>query len=183
MATQFPFPLLEGFFQNLPLPSFHPPLWAVEEMQRRIVSILNHILAHESEATSRLARKKTCVVLIQWRSFTIRLLATPAGLLDLAPVQLKPDLILSISEESAAGLAQTLLRGDRPAVRIEGDVQLAAELNWLVDHVRWDIEEDLAKVLGDAAAHSLGQATRALTAALRRFAASAAVTADSKASA
>jgi ubiquinone biosynthesis protein UbiJ len=62
-------------------------------------------------------------------------------------------------------------------------VQLAAELNWLVDHVRWDIEEDLAKVLGDAAAHSLGQATRALTAALRRFAASAAVTADSKASA
>ena len=40
-------------------------------------------------------------------------------------------------------------------MRIEGDVILAAEINWLVDHVRWDIEEDLSRVLGDAMAHQM----------------------------
>ncbi|MEK9803520.1 MAG: hypothetical protein VW475_08990, partial [Curvibacter sp.] len=49
---------------------------------------------------------------------------------------------------------------DKPPVRIEGDVQLAAEVNWLVDHVRWDLEEDLARIIGDAPAHGLGQALR-----------------------
>jgi ubiquinone biosynthesis protein UbiJ len=54
-------------------------------------------------------------------------------------------------------------------VRIEGDVQLAAEVNWLVDHVRWDIEEDLARILGDAPAHALGQAARRVVDALRQL--------------
>ena len=54
-------------------------------------------------------------------------------------------------------LAQAVLRGDKPAVRIEGDVQLAAEVNWLADHVRWDMEEDLARIVGDVPAHTLGQ--------------------------
>ncbi len=66
-------------------------------------------------------------------------------------------------------MAQAALRGDKPAVRIEGDVQLAAEVNWLVDHVRWDLEEDLARVIGDAPAHALGQAARGLAQALRQF--------------
>jgi ubiquinone biosynthesis protein UbiJ len=52
-------------------------------------------------------------------------------------------------------MAAALFRGEKPGVHIEGDVQLAAEINWLIDHVRWDIEEDLASLLGDAAAHQL----------------------------
>lgn len=169
MATQSPFSLLEGFLQNLPLPNFQPPAWAVDEAQRRIVLLLNHILIQEPEATSRLARQKGCVVHMQWRSFTIQLIATPAGLLDRAPGEAKPDLLLAVTEESPLVLAQAALRGDKPAVRIEGDVQLAAEVNWLVDHVRWDLEEDLARVIGDAPAHALGQATRGMAQALRQF--------------
>ena len=57
-------------------------------------------------------------------------------------------------------------------VRIEGDVQLAAEVNWLVDHVRWDLEEDLSKIVGDVAAHRLGDLARGLATALRGFVAS-----------
>jgi ubiquinone biosynthesis protein UbiJ len=55
-----------------------------------------------------------------------------------------------VTEESPFAIAQELIAGDKPAVRIEGDVQLAAEVNWLIDHVRWDIEEDLARLMGDA---------------------------------
>lgn len=169
MATQSPFSLLEGFLQNLPLPNLQPPAWAVDEAQRRIVLLLNHILLQEKEASSRLERQKGRVVLMQWRSFSIKLIATPAGLLDRAPSHAKADLTLAVTEESAFTLAQVALRGDKPAVRIEGDVQLAAEVNWLVDHVRWDIEEDLSKVIGDVPAHTLGQAARGMTAALREF--------------
>ena len=83
--------------------------------------------------------------------------------------------------EISMALAQEVLRGERPSVRIAGDVQLAAEVNWLVDHVRWDVEEDLARVLGDAQAHTLGQAARGLATALRQFMGTASTTGAGKA--
>lgn len=169
MATQSPFPFLEGLLQNLPLPNLQPPVWAVDEAQRRIVLLLNHILIQEKEATSRLARQTGRVVHLHWRSFAIKLIATPAGLLDRAPPEASADLVLAVTEESPLALAQAALRGDKPAVRIEGDVQLAAEVNWLVDHVRWDVEEDLSRVMGDAPAYALGQAARVMAQALRQF--------------
>jgi ubiquinone biosynthesis protein UbiJ len=79
------------------------------------------------------------------------------------------DLRLTVTEESPVSLASALARGDKPKVRIEGDVQLAAEVNWLIDHVRWDAEEDLARLIGDAPAHTLAQSARQAMAALRSF--------------
>lgn len=170
MATQFPFSFLESVFQNLIPPDLQPPIWLVQEVQRRLILLLNHVLMQEPEATARLVRKTGSVVLVQWRGFTLSLMATPAGLLDLAAPQAKPDLTLSITQESPLALLESTLRGDKPEVRIEGDVQLAAEVNWLVDHVRWDLEEDLSRLVGDGPAHTIGQAVRSLVPALREFA-------------
>lgn len=117
----------------------------------------------------RLVRQKGRVVLMQWRSLTFTVQVTPAGLLDLAAAGAPADLKLVIAEESPLAIAQALLQGDKPAVRIEGDVQLAAEVNWLADHLRWDIEEDLARVLGDAPAHALVQAAQTLAQAVQQF--------------
>ena len=158
MATQSPFSFLT------------PPAWAIDEAQRRIVLLLNHILMQEKEATGRLARQQGHVILMQWRFFAMKLIATPAGLLDLADPAAQPDLTLVVTQDSPIAVAQALLRGDKPGVRIEGDVQLAAEVNWLVDHIRWDIEEDLSRILGDVPAHMLGRAARGLGDALRQFA-------------
>jgi ubiquinone biosynthesis accessory factor UbiJ len=158
MATQSPFSFLT------------PPAWAIDEAQRRIVLLLNHILMQEKEATSRLARQKDRVVHMQWRFFAMKLVATPAGLLDLADAGALPDLTLVVTQESPFAIAQALLRGDKPGVRIEGDVQLAAEINWLADHIRWDMEEDVSRILGDVPAHMLGRAVRAIGGALRQFA-------------
>ena len=171
MATQFPFSFLEDVFQKIST-NFQPPEWAVQEAQRRIVLLLNHVLMQEKEATARLARQKGRVVLFQWRDIHFKLLATPAGLLDLANPDLPSDLTLSVTEASPFALVQSALRGDKPAVRIEGDVQLAAEVNWLTDHVRWDVEEDLARILGDAPAHAMAQAARRVAESLRQFLAS-----------
>ena len=134
-----------------------------------MVLMLNHVLMQEKEATSRLVRQKGRVVLVQWRVFSLRLLVTPAGLLDLAAADAAADLSLSVTDESPLVITRALLQGDKPAVRIVGDVQLAAEVNWLVDHVRWDMEEDLSRVIGDAPAHAVGQVAQGLAQGLRQF--------------
>ena len=57
-------------------------------------------------------------------------------------------------------------------MQVQGDVQLAADINWLIDHVRWDIEADLARILGDVAAHMLVDGMQSMVRALRQFAGS-----------
>jgi ubiquinone biosynthesis protein UbiJ len=130
---------------------------------------LNHVLLQEPEAQARLFRQKGRVVHVQWRFLAISLIATPAGLLDLAPTGARTDLSLVLTEASPLALVQQLLSGDKPAVRVEGDVQLAAEVNWLADHVRWELEEDLARLIGDVPAHALAEGARNLTLAVREF--------------
>ncbi|WP_423459269.1 hypothetical protein [Ottowia sp. VDI28] len=168
MATQSPFSLLAEAFAKL-TEKLSAPAWLVDEMQHRAVLFLNHVLMQEPEAQARLIRQKGRVVRLQWRDFAMQLAATPAGLLELAPAA-TPDLLLTITDTSPLDLARGALRGDRPAVRIEGDVQFAGEVNWLVDHVRWDAEEDLARLIGDAPAHTLANLARTAAAGLRQFA-------------
>ncbi len=168
MATQSPFPFLNDLFERLTA-GLKPPPWAVEEIQRRMALTLNHVLAQEEQAKVRLARQAGRVIEAQWRVFTVRLVATPAGLLELAPPGAASDLTLTLTEESPFALTRAALRGDKPSVRIVGDVQFAAEVNWLVDNVRWDLEEDLSRLIGDAPAHAVGQGVRRMVQALRQF--------------
>jgi ubiquinone biosynthesis protein UbiJ len=160
--------MLETFLQDFKLP-FTPPDWAVEETQRRIVLLLNHVLMQEPQATARLARQKGRTVLVQWQTLSFKVLITPAGLLDLAPGNGLSDLVLTLTETSPLVLVQGLVQGGKPAVRIEGDVQLAADVNWLTDHVRWDVEADMARILGDVPAHMLVSNGRKLAQALKEF--------------
>ena len=145
-----------------------PRTWRSEN-QQRLVLFLNHVLMQEKEATDRLVRQKGRIARVQWRAYSLSLVITPAGLLNLAPESAVPDLRLEVTDTSPITLAQAALRGDKPSIRIEGDVQLAADVNWLVDHVRWDIEEDLARIVGDAPAHGLAQAARNALQTLRQW--------------
>jgi ubiquinone biosynthesis protein UbiJ len=168
MATQSPFSSLADAFDQLKQ-NLKAPAWLADELQRRLVLFLNHVLTQEPEAQTRLARQKGRVVRLQWRDFSMQLAATPAGLCELAPAAATPDLLLTVTDASPFGLARNALRGDKPGVRIEGDVQFAAEVNWLVDHVRWDAEEDLSRLIGDAPAHALANFARGAAHALRTF--------------
>ena len=169
MATpSSPFSFLEDLFNRVG-ERLQPPAWAVHEIQHRAVLFLNHVLQQEPEAQQRLLRQQGRVVRFQWRIVTMELVATPAGLLDLAPPGATPELTLTVTDESPFDIARATLRGDKPSVQIVGDVQLAAEVNWLVDHVRWDVEDDLARLIGDVPAHALGDGVRRVVAALRQF--------------
>jgi ubiquinone biosynthesis protein UbiJ len=169
MATQSPASFFDQLFDRIGQ-ALQPPPWVVHEMQRRLVLLFNHVLQQEPEAQARLKRHAGRLLEAHWRHFSVRLVATPAGLLDLGSATQLPDLTLTVTEESPFSLAQAALRGDRPAIRIAGDVKLAGEVQWLVDHVRWDLEEDLARVFGDAPAHALGGVLRRMGEAVRQFA-------------
>ena len=157
-----------SFLQSLAT-RFQPPAWAVDEGQQKLVLLLNHVLMQEKEAQNRLLRKKGSVVHVRWGVFALDLLITPAGLVDRAPAAARPDLLLAVAAESPGVVLQSVLAGKAPPVKIEGDVQLAAELGWLADNLRWDVEEDLSRLIGDVPAHTLGSAARQGLAGLRQF--------------
>ena len=164
MNTTSPFSFLESIAAR-----FQPPAWVVGEAQQRLVLFLNHVLMQEKEAQDRLARKKGSVLHVRWGLFEMDLLITPAGLLDRASSAAKPDLLIAVAADSPGVVIQSVLAGKPPPVKIEGDVQLAAELGWLAENLRWDAEEDLSRVLGDIPAHAIADAGRRLLAAFKPF--------------
>lgn len=164
MNNSSPFPSLESIVGR-----FQPPAWVVDEGQQRLVLFLNHVLMQEKQAQDRLLRQKGRVVHIQWGQFALYLVVTPAGLVDRAPASTKPDLLLSVATASPLVVMQSVLAGKPPPVKIDGDVQLAAELGWLAENLRWDAEEDLSRLIGDAPAHALADAAGRLLTGLKQF--------------
>jgi ubiquinone biosynthesis protein UbiJ len=60
-------------------------------------------------------------------------------------------------------LALRLLAGDESAkmqIKIDGDAHLATEISKVLQNMRWDIEEDLSKVMGDIAAYKIGEVSK-----------------------
>lgn len=59
--------------------------------------------------------------------------------------------------------AMRLLAGDQGArrhVTVRGDTALAGALSAVVSELRWDVEEDLSRVVGDVAAHRIASGAR-----------------------
>ena len=164
MNISSPFSFLESIATR-----FQPPAWAVDEVQQRLVLFLNHVLQQEKQAQDRLLRQKSRVVRVLWGVFCIDLVVTSAGLVDRAAPAAKPDLVLSLAAESPLGILQSALSGKTPPVKVEGDVQLAADVGWLAENLRWDAEEDLSRLIGDGTAHALADIGRRLLDGLKRF--------------
>ena len=158
-----------SFFSKLP----QPPEWLVSEGHNRIVLLLNHVLQQEPEAMQRIARQKGRIVKFAWQQYTLLLTPTAVGLLAVAAQptdeKQKIDLLLEVIDTDVAELGKKLMQGDKPNVRIEGDVQLAAEVQWLAQNVQWDLEGDLARLFGNVPAHHMANAMRDLRSKLREW--------------
>ncbi len=174
MATQSPFSFAQKFFTQGPA-ALTPPDWAIDELQRRVVLLLNHVLMQEPQAMARLVQQQGRLLKVQWMQWHLQLRISPAGLFEHVPtgaVGATVDLQLTLTGANPCQVLQPLLGGGKPDVQVQGDVQLAADINWLIDHVRWDIEADLARVLGDVPAHMLVEGVQRMVQALRQFAGS-----------
>ena len=147
--------------------------------QARVLLLVNHVLAREAPALDRLkphAGRRLRVEMIDvpgWMPTPppMRATITPAGLfeIDAQPSDEAPDLTLRVSMPTPGRLLDTLAGGATPDVRIDGAADLAGEMHWLVDNLRWDIEGDLAQALGPTPARAVMSIGRAGARALRRM--------------
>lgn len=127
------------------------------------VAFINHLLAHEQWARDRLVP-----------------FAGQRARFRLAPL---PDLVVEIDESglvaaaTAEDVALTLtippaalpriIARDEAALRqvgLDGDAALASTIQFLFQNLRWDLEEDLSRVVGDVVAHRMAGAARAFAA-------------------
>lgn len=154
-------------------------------VMERVVLVVNHVLGAEPAATQRLqphARSVIELQLQQWPTLlptppALAFRITPAGMLEWCGAESQPpqpplaaDLRVDVDAANPLLLMARTMTGDKPTVSIDGDAQLAADVNWLLGNLRWDIAADLERVLGPTLAypiHRLGSAlARGLRAAL-----------------
>jgi ubiquinone biosynthesis protein UbiJ len=154
----------------------------VPAVLQRLTLLVNHLLMAEPAAMQRLlphGAKRLRVEITDWPALlppppvaTFRV--TPAGLLewcadDDGSAEPAPELQLRIAAPNPVLLMARLAAGERPEVGVQGEAQLAADVHWLADNLRWDIEGDLARLVGPLAARQLASLGAALAAGLRRW--------------
>ena len=130
-------------------------------LQHLVLPAINHLLAADPQAQGKLGDHvgKTLVfsamgVDLPWEIDAAGLLRTASQAplnVDAANLHITVD--LAAVREAIARRAPLNLSG----AQIRGDAELAQTLSWLMAHVRWDVEDDLAQLIGDIAAHRLVQ--------------------------
>ena len=153
---------------------------AERSVMERLVLLLNHVISAEPQAMERLrahAAKSLRFESEGWPSLLPRpspivLRVTPPGLVEWieAPGELVPDLRVAVEASNPALAFAKFMVGERPSLRIEGDAAFANDLNWLIENLRWDVQEDLSRLVGDAPAREIARFGNALAKAIREAA-------------
>lgn len=143
----------------------------------RLTLVINHVVASEAAATDRLRPHAGRRIELQFSAWPSLLPAppamvwriTPAGLLEWQGLQPEPgaDLQVRLDAANPAALMARLLAGEPPPLQIDGDAQLAGDINWLSQNLRWDVAADLERLFGPAVAQQLHRVGQALGGALR----------------
>lgn len=149
----------------------------VPAVGRRVTLLMNHVLASEEVATERLkphAGRSIRLHLQGWPALLPALpelvfAVTPAGLLewcgDKAPSAV--DLTIEVEASNPALELARSLAGQAARVRVSGDAGLATDMSWITDNLKWDVQDDLARIVGQSAAHEAARLGRGLAGALR----------------
>lgn len=144
----------------------------------RLTLLINHVLDGEPAASQRLRPHAGRCIEVVWQQWPALLprppqmvwVVTPAGLLERVDQPAGVGLSVALRfDELPRWLAAAAHSGEHPPMEIHGDAQFAADVSWLADNVRWDIEADLARVIGDGPAHQIARVGRGALEALRRF--------------
>ena len=117
---------------------------------------INHVLSSEPWATGELARHAGKTILLKLPVGDLCFEITTAGLLAVSEASDTSSLVLEVSAKALselAGSTGSLREQAFKAVKITGDADLAQLLGRLVGQVRWEYEEDLARLVGDAPAN------------------------------
>lgn len=147
--------------------AFKPTAWLVPAAMERLTLVLNHVIGSEPAAMDRLRPHAHRVIVLQpqgwpallppWPPLGFRI--TPAGLLEwcgMEPVEAS-DLRVQLDVSNPGALMVQVASGGTPSVQVDGDAQLAGDVQWLLAHLRWDVAADVERLFGPATAQWVTQ--------------------------
>ncbi|MDQ2927252.1 MAG: hypothetical protein M3R22_03660 [Pseudomonadota bacterium] len=150
---------------------------AEKSVMERIVLLVNHVIAAEPQAMERLRAHAAKTIRIEFEGWPAMLPApapfvfriTPPGLVEwlAEPGPMTPDLRVGVAVPNPALALAKLIAGERPSISVDGDAAFAGDVNWLIENLRWDVQEDLARIVGDAPAREIARFGSAVAKALR----------------
>ena len=150
----------------------------------RATLLVNHVISAEPVAMARLKGHAGRSIRLHfdgwpsmlppWPPTVFRV--TPAGLLEWAGNEApegdatSADLRVSIDASNPAQSVAQAFLGERPKVEVAGDAAFAGDLNWLFDNLRWDVQDDLERIVGAAPAREIARLAGGVANGLRRAA-------------
>jgi ubiquinone biosynthesis protein UbiJ len=124
-------------------------------LESPFVGALNHLLEAAPWARERLAPFAGEALEVRALPLPpLRFGIAPDGRLDAAAHSAQPSLVVTLRPDALAAAVKgedQLLR----SIDVAGNARLAGEIMFLARHLRWDVEEDVARFVGDVAAHRL----------------------------
>ncbi|WP_459624859.1 ubiquinone biosynthesis accessory factor UbiJ [Burkholderia sp. 3C] len=135
---------------------------------KSVAAAVNHLLARESWARDRLIPYAGKTARLEFSPVTLVLLVQPDGYFAAVEAHEAPQVDVSIAlggaQRSPFDAVTAFVQGGQAAVmkhvKLEGDAEFATQLAKLAEHLRWEPEEDLARVVGDAAAYRIATLVR-----------------------
>ena len=130
-------------------------------LEQPILAALNHVIVRTAWAQHKLEPFAGREAVFAMPPFRLQLLVTADGLF--AAGKGTPDVEIALPADTPL----TALQGSDKVMRnarINGSVEFADTLGFVLRNLSWDFEEDLARVVGDIAAHRIAASLRALTA-------------------
>ncbi|CAH2930693.1 MAG: Ubiquinone biosynthesis protein UbiJ [uncultured Paraburkholderia sp.] len=118
------------------------------------VAAVNHLLARESWARERLAPYAGKTARLSSPPVVLALLVQPDGYLGTVGETdaQQFDVTLSVPSDALPAFVQGGQAAVMKHVKIEGDAEFATVIAKLAEHLRWESEEDLARLIGDGPA-------------------------------
>lgn len=135
-------------------------------LTRALLPALNHVLKGESWACQRLKAHAGAQVRIHGGPLDWQWVIDEAGFFQPGDASHAADVTLSLPNDLPVRL---LTQRDSlfSSVKLAGSVELAETLGFVFRNLSWDVEADLAQVVGDMAAYRLVKIGRALANSLR----------------
>jgi len=123
---------------------------------------VNHLLARESWARERLAPYAGRTARLSSPPVVLMLLVQPDGYLTTlgASDAQQFDVTISVPSDALPAFVQGGQAAVMKHVKIEGDAEFATVIAHLAEHLRWEPEEDLAKLIGDGPAWRVASIVR-----------------------
>lgn len=124
------------------------------------IAALNHLLEPAPWARERLLGFAGDTVCLQAGTISITFMLTESGRLSSVDEEVAPAVTITVPLQSLPAMLSSGNKSLPADIRIEGSAELADAVGFVLRNLRWEAEEDLARVIGDIPAHRITMAAQ-----------------------